>query len=125
MRSMSIRSTTAVLLSEIIAPKAIGSLMLDPNNIAAPATTTIVRTTCATPPISGRTPPSYRASLKRRRLASIENSSDWASTSEVKLLRVVQEQTFTPVSKNTPVQVDTRFLCATNRIRRDNDGVRA
>ncbi|QDS99559.1 sigma-54-dependent transcriptional regulator [Adhaeretor mobilis] len=34
---------------------------------------------------------------------------------QAKLLRVIQEQTFTPVGKNTFVQVDTRFLCATNR----------
>jgi two-component system response regulator HydG len=34
---------------------------------------------------------------------------------QAKLLRVIQEQTFTPVGKNTPVQVDTRFICATNR----------
>ncbi|HRX77409.1 MAG TPA: sigma-54 dependent transcriptional regulator [Pirellulaceae bacterium] len=34
---------------------------------------------------------------------------------QAKLLRVVQEQTFTPVGMNTPVQVDTRFVCATNR----------
>lgn len=34
---------------------------------------------------------------------------------QAKLLRVVQEQTFTPVGQNTPVQVDTRFICATNR----------
>ena len=34
---------------------------------------------------------------------------------QAKLLRVVQEQTFTPVGKNTSVQVDTRFICATNR----------
>lgn len=34
---------------------------------------------------------------------------------QAKLLRVVQEQTFNPVGKNTPVQVDTRFICATNR----------
>lgn len=32
-----------------------------------------------------------------------------------KLLRVIQEQTFTPVGETAPVQVDTRFLCATNR----------
>src|SRR5690606_12001363 len=31
------------------------------------------------------------------------------------LLRVIQEQTFIPVGKTTPVHVDTRFLCATNR----------
>jgi two-component system response regulator HydG len=34
---------------------------------------------------------------------------------QAKLLRVVQEQTFTPVGKSVPVQVDTRFICATNR----------
>jgi two-component system response regulator HydG len=34
---------------------------------------------------------------------------------QAKLLRVVQEQTFTPVGKNTPIKVDTRFVCATNR----------
>ncbi|QDU88817.1 Transcriptional regulatory protein ZraR [Pirellulimonas nuda] len=34
---------------------------------------------------------------------------------QAKLLRVIQEQTFTPVGKSEPVQVDTRFLCATNR----------
>jgi two-component system response regulator HydG len=34
---------------------------------------------------------------------------------QAKLLRVVQEQTFTPIGKNTPVTVDTRFICATNR----------
>jgi two-component system response regulator HydG len=32
-----------------------------------------------------------------------------------KLLRLVQEQTFTPVGKSRPVQLDARFLCATNR----------
>jgi two-component system response regulator HydG len=34
---------------------------------------------------------------------------------QAKLLRVIQEQTFTPVGKTTTVKVDTRFLCATNR----------
>jgi two-component system response regulator HydG len=34
---------------------------------------------------------------------------------QAKLLRVIQEQTFTPVGKTTSVKVDTRFLCATNR----------
>src|SRR5690606_2144307 len=34
---------------------------------------------------------------------------------QAKLLRVIQEQTFIPVGKTTPVHVDTRFLCATNR----------
>ncbi|TWU45016.1 Transcriptional regulatory protein QseF [Novipirellula aureliae] len=35
--------------------------------------------------------------------------------SQAKLLRAIQEQTFTPVGKSTPVHVDTRFICATNR----------
>lgn len=32
-----------------------------------------------------------------------------------KLLRAVQEQTFTPVGESKPVKVDARFICATNR----------
>ncbi|WP_235909039.1 sigma-54-dependent transcriptional regulator [Roseiconus nitratireducens] len=36
-------------------------------------------------------------------------------TSQSKLLRVIQEQTFTPVGEDKPIQVDTRFICATNR----------
>lgn len=34
---------------------------------------------------------------------------------QAKLLRAVQEQTFTPVGSHTQVKVDTRFICATNR----------
>ncbi|WP_442485786.1 sigma-54-dependent transcriptional regulator [Aeoliella sp. SH292] len=34
---------------------------------------------------------------------------------QAKLLRVVQEQTFTPVGMNESIQIDTRFICATNR----------
>lgn len=34
---------------------------------------------------------------------------------QAKLLRVIQEQTFTPVGKTSVVKVDMRFLCATNR----------
>jgi two-component system response regulator HydG len=34
---------------------------------------------------------------------------------QAKLLRVIQEQTFTPVGKTESVEVDTRFICATNR----------
>jgi DNA-binding NtrC family response regulator len=34
---------------------------------------------------------------------------------QAKLLRAVQEQTFTPVGSHVPVTVDTRFVCATNR----------
>jgi len=36
-------------------------------------------------------------------------------TSQSKLLRFIQEQTFTPVGEDKPVQVDVRFICATNR----------
>lgn len=36
-------------------------------------------------------------------------------TMQAKLLRAVQEQTFVPVGSHTPVRVDTRFVCATNR----------
>lgn len=34
---------------------------------------------------------------------------------QAKLLRAVQEQTFIPVGSHTPVTVNTRFVCATNR----------
>jgi two-component system response regulator HydG len=34
---------------------------------------------------------------------------------QAKLLRVIQEQTFIPVGKTTPITIDTRFICATNR----------
>lgn len=34
---------------------------------------------------------------------------------QAKLLRVVQEKAFTPVGSNAQVQLDTRFICATNR----------
>jgi DNA-binding NtrC family response regulator len=34
---------------------------------------------------------------------------------QAKLLRVVQDQSFTPVGNIEPVQIDTRFICATNR----------
>ena len=34
---------------------------------------------------------------------------------QAKLLRVLQDQTFTPVGKNETVQLDARFICATNR----------
>lgn len=34
---------------------------------------------------------------------------------QAKLLRVIQEQTFIPVGSHTPVSVNTRFICATNR----------
>jgi two-component system response regulator HydG len=34
---------------------------------------------------------------------------------QAKLLRVIQEQTFTPVGKTESIEVDARFICATNR----------
>jgi DNA-binding NtrC family response regulator len=34
---------------------------------------------------------------------------------QAKLLRAVQEQTFTPLGKNEPVRFDARIICATNR----------
>jgi DNA-binding NtrC family response regulator len=34
---------------------------------------------------------------------------------QAKLLRVIQEQTFTPVGKTDAIAIDTRFICATNR----------
>jgi DNA-binding NtrC family response regulator len=34
---------------------------------------------------------------------------------QAKLLRVIQEQTFTPVGKTEQIRIDTRFICATNR----------
>lgn len=34
---------------------------------------------------------------------------------QAKLLRAVQEQTFFPVGSHSPITVDTRFICATNR----------
>jgi two-component system response regulator HydG len=37
------------------------------------------------------------------------------ATLQAKMLRLIQEQTFTPVGKTAPLRVDVRFLCATNR----------
>lgn len=34
---------------------------------------------------------------------------------QAKLLRVIQEQTFIPIGKTSPEQIDVRFVCATNR----------
>lgn len=47
--------------------------------------------------------------------AFFDEIGELPATLQAKLLRVVQEQTFTPVGKNTSEQVDTRFICATNR----------
>lgn len=47
--------------------------------------------------------------------AFFDELGELAMPMQAKLLRAVQEQTFTPVGSHTPVQVDTRFICATNR----------
>lgn len=47
--------------------------------------------------------------------AFIDEIGELPATQQAKLLRVVQEQTFTPVGEHFPMQVDTRFICATNR----------
>lgn len=47
--------------------------------------------------------------------AFFDEIGELPATLQAKLLRVVQEQTFTPVGEHTSVQVDTRFICATNR----------
>ncbi|QDV57523.1 sigma-54-dependent transcriptional regulator [Rosistilla oblonga] len=47
--------------------------------------------------------------------AFFDELGELPSTSQAKLLRAIQEQTFTPVGQSTPIQVDTRFICATNR----------
>lgn len=47
--------------------------------------------------------------------AFFDEIGELAAPLQAKLLRLIQEQTFTPVGKTTPIQVDTRFLCATNR----------
>jgi two-component system response regulator AtoC len=47
--------------------------------------------------------------------AFFDEIGELPATLQAKLLRVVQEQTFTPVGESAPVQFDTRFICATNR----------
>jgi two-component system response regulator HydG len=47
--------------------------------------------------------------------AFFDEIGELPGTLQSKLLRVIQEQTFIPVGKTTPVTVDTRFICATNR----------
>ncbi len=47
--------------------------------------------------------------------AFFDELGELPATSQAKLLRAVQEQTFTPVGENKPVKVDTRFIGATNR----------
>ena len=47
--------------------------------------------------------------------AFFDEIGELPATLQAKLLRVVQEQTFTPVGESMPISVDTRFICATNR----------
>ncbi len=47
--------------------------------------------------------------------AFFDELGELPAASQAKLLRAVQEQTFTPVGESRPVKVDTRFICATNR----------
>ena len=47
--------------------------------------------------------------------AFLDELGELPAVSQAKLLRAIQEQTFTPVGESKPVKVDTRFLCATNR----------
>ncbi|MGV3486392.1 MAG: sigma-54 interaction domain-containing protein, partial [Planctomycetaceae bacterium] len=47
--------------------------------------------------------------------AFLDELGELPAGSQAKLLRAVQDQTFTPVGDNKPVKVDTRFICATNR----------
>jgi two-component system response regulator HydG len=47
--------------------------------------------------------------------AFLDEVGELPMTSQAKLLRAVQEQSFTPIGKAAPVHVDTRFICATNR----------
>lgn len=45
----------------------------------------------------------------------IDEIGELAPPLQAKLLRVIQEQTFTPVGKAASIEIDTRFICATNR----------
>jgi DNA-binding NtrC family response regulator len=47
--------------------------------------------------------------------AFFDELGELPAASQAKLLRAVQSQTFTPVGESKAVQVDTRFICATNR----------
>jgi DNA-binding NtrC family response regulator len=47
--------------------------------------------------------------------AFIDELGELPLSSQAKLLRVIQEQTFTPVGDSQTIRVDTRFVCATNR----------
>ncbi|HEY4261687.1 MAG TPA: sigma 54-interacting transcriptional regulator, partial [Schlesneria sp.] len=47
--------------------------------------------------------------------AFIDEIGELPAPLQAKLLRVIQEQTFIPLGKSVPQQIDVRFICATNR----------
>jgi two-component system response regulator HydG len=47
--------------------------------------------------------------------AFFDEIGELPSPLQAKLLRVIQEQTFTPLGKSESQQIDVRFICATNR----------
>src|SRR4029079_47548 len=47
--------------------------------------------------------------------AFFDEIGELSAALQAKLLRVIQEQTFTPVGKTDSLTIDTRFICATNR----------
>ena len=47
--------------------------------------------------------------------AFFDEIGELSAALQAKLLRVIQEQTFTPVGKTDSLSIDTRFICATNR----------
>ncbi|MCM2370165.1 sigma-54-dependent transcriptional regulator [Aporhodopirellula aestuarii] len=47
--------------------------------------------------------------------AFLDEIGELPAAAQAKLLRAIQEQTFTPVGATKSVSIDTRFVCATNR----------
>ncbi|MCC9658699.1 sigma-54-dependent transcriptional regulator [Rhodopirellula halodulae] len=47
--------------------------------------------------------------------AFLDELGELPAASQAKMLRLIQEQTFTPVGETESIRVDTRFVCATNR----------
>ncbi|WP_417376855.1 sigma-54-dependent transcriptional regulator [Gimesia maris] len=54
-------------------------------------------------------------SLCHQGTAFFDELGELPLTSQAKLLRAIQESKFTPVGKNSQIEVDTRFISATNR----------
>ena len=54
--------------------------------------------------------------LSHQGTAFFDEIGELPAASQSKLLRVIQESSFTPVGKNAVESIDTRFICATNRI---------